>query len=131
MLAKCLLYFLVLAATPPPFAIYQAHPATVVRVVDGDTVVFLVALEYDVSITVSIRMERFNAPEMTGPNPVMATAARDRLAAYLVGRRTWVVRSGPRTFARYVGRVYTELPTGVVDLSEVMTAEGFHVPQGR
>ena len=125
-----LLCLLGLAAPPPSFATHQARPATVVRVVDGDTVVFLVSLEYDVSTTVSIRLEGFNAPEMQGPNPPLARAARERLAAHLAGGRAWVLRTGPRTFARYVGRVYAESAAGVMDLSDLMTREGFHVPQG-
>lgn len=132
---------LVLAATaaafasadpaPPPLEPYAARPATVVRVIDGDTAILRIDLDYDVSTLQSIRLEGYNAPELHGPNPELAAAARARLGALLAGRPVWVRRSGPRSFSRYVGRVYYRDDAGrAVDVGDQLRREGYAVPQG-
>jgi endonuclease YncB( thermonuclease family) len=129
MLSSTLIVLASLLQTTPPT--YPTLPAAVVRVIDGDTPVLRISLDYDVSTTQAIRMEGFNAPEMGGPNRGAALLVRARLEQLLASGPVWVKRTGPRSFSRYVGRVYVSSGGVLIDLSDQLRREGYDVIQGQ
>jgi endonuclease YncB( thermonuclease family) len=80
-------------------------PATLERVIDGDSYVLRVELGFDTIARVAIRLEGLDTPErFTEEGRRAAAAALARLHA---GRIT-IVPTGARTFARWVAHVYVD-----------------------
>ena len=75
--------------TYSPPAVYERH-ATVVRVVDGDTLHLNVDLGCDIEVAMTVRLSGLNAPEMS---TVEGKAAK----AYV---EQWVEERGPRFVVR-------------------------------
>ena len=82
-----------------------ARPAVLVRVIDGDTWVLDVDLEYDVHVHATIREEGLYAPELGTPEGVTAKAEAVRRFDECRGRIA-VQSTGHRSFIRFVGRTY-------------------------
>lgn len=98
-------------------AVYDSaprYPATVVRVVDGDTFEARVQAWPGIEIVTKVRLRNIDAPEMRGrcgQELAMAQAARDKLAAMLA--------EGPVSIAqvsldKYGGRVLANASAGPV-----------------
>lgn len=101
--AWLLLFALVM---PSPAAAQPTHyPASLVRVVDGDTYVLRVDLGFDVSYTATIRLADLDTAERFTPEGRLASAAAD---AFLRSGKITVQPTGAMTFARHVGHVYVD-----------------------
>ena len=95
---------------PPPVSVsatrsVAAHPADVLRVIDGDTFEARVHVWPGLDITTKIRLRGIDAPELRARCPAertMAEAARDALGAMLAEGRVGI--SGV-TLDKYGGRV--------------------------
>lgn len=102
-----------------------AYTATLLHVVDGDTVWLDVDLGFDVSRRDSFRLLGINAPEM---GTSAGVEARQALAALLPsGRRAIDVRTTKDKREKY-GRYLASLFVGGVDVNGWMVENGFAVP---
>lgn len=102
---------------------YTAH---ILRVVDGDTVEARVHIWLGQDLTARIRLRGIDAPELHGPCPAQAQAARDHLARLLGSGPVVLTRIGHDKFG---GRLDADiaLPNGQ-DASSAMIAAGHARP---
>ncbi len=104
------------AATTParssaPATVLMAHPAEVLRVIDGDTFEAKVNLWPGLDITTKVRLRGIDAPEMKarcGEERVKAEAARDALRSILDQGEVGISRV---TLDKYGGRVDADAST--------------------
>jgi endonuclease YncB( thermonuclease family) len=88
-----------------------AHPAEVIRILDGDTFEARVHVWPGIDITTKVRLRGIDAPELKARCPeerVKAEAARDALAALLAEGAVEISRVGMDKFG---GRVDAEAST--------------------
>jgi len=113
-------------------AVAYTYPATLVRVIDGDTAVLVIDLGFNVSTTQHVRFLGYNAPELHGKNASRAQAAKAELENLLAGRKLIVKTSKDfiQTFARYLAEVWVADQTGWADVARWMQSKGFDVRQG-
>ena len=108
-----------------------AHPAQLLRVLDGDTFETRVHVWPGIDITTKVRLRGIDAPELRARCPderVKAEAARDALAAMLNEGDLMVLRVG---LDKYGGRVLADAATrSVPDISTAMLATGLARPYG-
>jgi endonuclease YncB( thermonuclease family) len=116
---------------PDDFPRYH-YRGKLVRVIDGDTAVFALQLGFDISAEIMVRLTGYNAPELRGPNPGTAAAAREYLAALLKDGPCYLATlKDSQSFARYLAAVFIEGPDGgLSDVADLMRGAGYHVPQG-
>lgn len=99
--------------------------ATVLKIIDGDTIKLNVDLGFSVSTNVSIRIKGMNAPEINRAESAEAgKASRDYLALIIpVGSQIVIHTEKYRqSFTRFIGDVYTEDGRSV---AELMVNAGF------
>ena len=100
---------------------YQ-YKATVVRVVDGDTIVLVVDLGFSVSVQEKFRLAHINAPEKSDKEG--RTKATERISALLPKGGACVIRSlGQDKYGRWLGEIYV----GDLYVNGTMLAEGLAV----
>jgi endonuclease YncB( thermonuclease family) len=103
----------------------MAHPAEVVRVLDGDTFEARVHLWPGLDVTTRVRLRGIDAPEMKarcGDERVRAEAARDALRAILDQGEVGVSRV---TLDKYGGRVVADASTQATpDVSAALLGAG-------
>ncbi len=109
---------LILPATPWA---QTRYPATLVRVIDGDTYVLRVDLPFAVSYTATVRLAGLDTPERTTDAGKQARVAAERL---LRSGRIEVAPTGKMTFARHVAQVYV----GGQSVADVLAQAGFKKP---
>jgi endonuclease YncB( thermonuclease family) len=100
-----------LARSAPSATVRMAHPAEVLRVIDGDTFEAKVNLWPGLDITTKVRLRGIDAPEMKarcGEERVKAEAARDALRSILDQGEVGVSRV---TLDKYGGRVDADAST--------------------
>lgn len=96
------------------------YPATVTRVIDGDTIEVDATLGLRMHYHGPVRFLGFNAPEL----PTPAGLAAQRHLIRLFGMNTLVtIRTGQREFDKY-GRVLGTIHQGHVDLIQEMIKAG-------
>ena len=112
-------------------ALRAAHPAQLLRVLDGDTFEARVHVWPGIDITTKVRLRGIDAPELRARCPderIKAEAARDALAAMLNEGDLTVLRVG---LDKYGGRVLADAATrSVPDISTAMLATGLARPYG-
>ena len=99
-----------LPSSPPPI-VPGAHPADLVRVIDGDTLEAQVHVWPGMTITTRVRLRGIDAPELRahcGREQTAAQAARDALATLTAGGHLFVSQIGPD---KYGGRVVASVAT--------------------
>lgn len=95
----------------PPSVVPGAHPADLVRVIDGDTLEAQVHVWPGMTITTRVRLRGIDAPELQarcGREQTAAQAARDALAKLVADGRLFVSQIGPD---KYGGRVVASVAT--------------------
>jgi len=95
----------------PPSVVPGAHPADLVRVIDGDTLEAQVHVWPGMTITTRVRLRGIDAPELRarcGREQTAAQAARDALAKLVADGRLFVSQIGPD---KYGGRVVASVST--------------------
>lgn len=128
---KALLFLLsaVFLAESANSALTGWHDATVVRVVDGDTVDLNIQLGYRVSVRERIRLYGIDAPELTGENKVAGLISKAALENILASGRI-VVHGGERedSFGRWLADVAVYDTAGHVNtVSNMMLTGGYAV----
>jgi endonuclease YncB( thermonuclease family) len=113
-------------AKSPGFAsVRLAHPAEVLRVLDGDTFEARVHLWPGLDVTTRVRLRGIDAPEMKarcGEERVKAEAARDALRAILDQGEVGITRV---TLDKYGGRVVADASTlATPDVSAALLGAG-------
>ena len=104
-----------------------AGPVTAVvdRVVDGDTIEMKARIWLGQSLTVRVRIDGVDAPELEArcsEERRMALAARDYLARRLLGAEVKLSRVA---YDKYGGRVRASVADSHGDIAEALLAEGF------
>ena len=113
------------------------YEATILRVIDGDTVVADIDLGFSTFRRTSIRLEGINTPELksrVAAVKVRALAAKARLEELLpVGTTCYVRSTDYDKYGRVLGFVYPEMKDdkGVGSVADTLLAEGHAVPMGR
>lgn len=101
------------------------YEATLVKVVDGDTVDLDVALGYYVTARIRFRLDGLDAPEMRAPGPE-GEDAKEWLVNELVAQRLIVVSRKTEKFGRWLGTLYTDDDT--VSVNDRMLEAGHARP---
>lgn len=99
------------APAAPPRMIPGAHPADLVRVIDGDTLEAQVHVWPGMTITTRVRLRGIDAPELRARcdrEQTAAQAARDALSRLTADGRLFVSQIGPD---KYGGRVVAAVAT--------------------
>lgn len=112
------------------------YRASLVRVIDGDTIVVKISLGFHVSIDVTVRIAGIDAPEMTGAERPAGEAAAAWLRRLLAERPALYVRThkDARSFARWVADVAVarDGEEGELDdVAELMIGAGHARPVAR
>lgn len=109
---------------------YEYH-ASLVRVIDGDTVVMVVDLGFTVSVNIEFRLLGINAPEMKGTSKVAGQAAKEHLEQLLAqGSLSLKSDKAPKTdkYGRWLADITVTKPDGTsFNANQQMIADGFAV----
>jgi endonuclease YncB( thermonuclease family) len=124
---RLLLAALLLIAAEAAAFPYGPHAATVVRVIDGDTVEVDVTPWPHANIRATVRLAGIDTPELSGApcEAKLARAARKAAQDWLAGRDVRVTLTGRDKYGRFVGRL-TDDRGG--DLSDALLAAGHGRP---
>ena len=131
LLVAPLLGVLIATVAFPRAAGAQSYPATVERVIDGDTVIMTVSIWPGVTWHGGVRLNGIDTPELRGRCPLeqaQARAARELLVEML-DRAEAVTVLAPK-HGRYAGRVVATVEADGVDVSPVLIKSGFARPYG-
>ena len=102
---------------------YTYH-ASIVRVVDGDTIDCDVDLGFHLRARLRFRLLWYDAPEMTGPEKILGLQARDHLELLATGLEVMLRTAKGDSFGRWLCDVI--LPNGD-DLVTELVADGWGV----
>ncbi len=98
------------------------YPATVNRVIDGDTVECVIYLGFGVSITESVRLAGIDAPEMRGSEVIAGAESKQALIDMLPTEI--MLRTGKDERDKF-GRVLGTIFVGPTDINQKMIDEGY------
>jgi len=107
---------------------YQ-YKATLVKVVDGDTVDLAVDLGFDIVFNMRVRLNGIDTPEMHSPDPLeraKAILAKDHLSSLLVGK-SLTVNTHKDKKEKY-GRYLADIMVGDLDVVKDLLAGGHGIP---
>ena len=110
---------------------YGPYPATLVRVIDGDTVVLDVALWPGLVQRIHLRLEGVNTPEKRGKSITAcekAAAARASAFTTRVLRKARTISISGIRLGKYAGRVLGHLMADGQDLGRALIAAGLARP---
>jgi endonuclease YncB( thermonuclease family) len=115
-----------IGARSEPASVRVAHPAEVLRVVDGDTFEARVHLWPGLDLTTRVRLRGIDAPELKArcsEERAKAEAARDALRSVLAQGEVAISRV---TLDKYGGRVVADASTGATpDVSMALASSGW------
>ncbi len=102
------------------------YRATVLRVIDGDTLIVTIDCGFRVNVAVEIRLLGINAPEMHTPTRTEGEAARDYLTSLVTGKQLYLrTEKDKRSFTRYIGSVWVnDESEHMVSVNDAMVASG-------
>lgn len=80
------------------------YAATVMRVVDGDTLILNVKLGFDIAKTVRCRLARIRAPELKEPNGKIAKAIVEAITP--IGQTVLLESKKIDKYGRSIGEIY-------------------------
>jgi len=99
-------------------------PATLIRVIDGDTLLVRARVWLDIDVVTRVRLRGVNAPELRARDEAeraRAEAARAFLAGLAEGARLTLTEIGPD---KYGGRVVARVAAGAEDVGAALLAGG-------
>lgn len=97
----------------------QWYTATVIRIIDGDTLEAAIDLGFGITYTRSCRIRGYDSPELNGPRHIEALKAQDILAMLMpVGSQFCILAPSWSLdrYARVIGDWYTRDGTALRDL---------------
>jgi len=108
------------------------YKATVLRVIDGDSLITLLDLGCHVTIEKSIRLYGINAPEMRGDTKLAGMEARDFLSEQVINKQIFIQTFKDKTekYGRLLGKLYLSDPSSdaASTINDLMIASGHAVP---
>ncbi len=113
------------AAEPVPDAI----PATVLRVIDGDTLEVVAHVWIGLAVTTRVRLKGIDTPELSEPCEEARTMARKarQLVERMAGRKVMLSRVET---GKYAGRVLAEITVDGADVAKALLNAGLARPYG-
>lgn len=107
-----------------PLLLYT-YTASLVRVIDGDTVRVSIDLGFAITHTITIRLAGINAPEVVGASKAEGLAAKAALAMMLGVSRLTITTFKDRTdkYGRYVAHIWA----GSLHINAQMVLDGYAV----
>jgi len=98
------------------------YKARVIRIYDGDTVVVLVDLGFNVSVKETLRLSGLNAPELKGEEKGDGLVSRDRLRDKILNKEVTIktFKDSTEKYGRYIAEIYLEKE----NINEWLIAEG-------
>lgn len=100
------------------------YKATVVRVVDGDTIDCDVDLGFYVTSRIRFRVARIDAPEVRGAEKVAGKAATEWVKNFIVGRPLVVESLKTGKYGRWIGEFYVTIEGTEFNLSDELVLAG-------
>jgi len=103
---------------------YRAH---VTAVYDGDTCTVDIDLGLSTWIrSEKVRLNRINAPEMTGADKPQGTAARDYLRSLVLDKDVTLetIKDAREKYGRYLGELWLAVNAQPVNINDQMVATG-------
>jgi len=106
---------------------YQ-YKATVVNVVDGDTVDAVIDLGFHISVKIRFRLFGINTPEMHKDTLVQAKAAKARVEALLLNKECMADTYKPDKYGRWLANFIVVDSTGnAINVNQILIQEGLAV----
>ena len=128
-LFSLLIFIVTLAAAQEEAAAPPGYAATLVRVVDGDTVVVMINLGWDTYTQKILRLARVDTPELVGKMAEAGKKAQDFTMASLANRKLIVQPHGKDVYGRWVSSIIFKNPQGEwEDLSDALINGGYGEP---
>ena len=103
---------------------YRAH---VTAVYDGDTCTVDIDLGLNAWIRgEKVRLNRINAPEMTGADKPKGTASRDFLRGLILDKDIWLetVKDAREKYGRYLGELWVEKDGALLNANDELVRAG-------
>lgn len=100
------------------------YNATILRVVDGDTVDAAVDLGFDIHMNMKLRLMGINAPELS---TLEGKNARDWLTTILAGENNQITIRTEKDRTEKYGRYLATLLIGDVSINQMMIDDGYAV----
>ena len=101
------------------------YNATLVRVVDGDTVYFTVDLGFCITTKLDFRLAKINAPEMKTPEGPKAKAELERL----LGLGAITIQSLKLDkYGRWIAQIFVKEGDKTIDVNQTLLDGGFAIP---
>jgi micrococcal nuclease len=100
------------------------YKATIIEVVDGDTVTALIRLGLYLTATHRLRLLGIDTPELRGPTREAGLAAKAFVVEHLLGRDVIIHTEKDDAFGRWLGLIYLD----GVPFNDLLIAAGHAVP---
>lgn len=108
--------------------IYE-YRASLVRVVDGDTVFLDVDLGFRVHATLDFRLLGLDTPEVVGATKTAGLASKSELERLLALGTLRVVSTKSDKYGRWLATIFVRLPDGSeLNVNDALLTGGFAVP---
>jgi micrococcal nuclease len=108
--------------------IYE-YAASLVRVVDGDTVWLDVDLGFKIHVTLDFRLLGINAPEMVGSSRVEGLKSKEALEKMLSLGPLTIYTEKSDKYGRWLATIKVALPENKsLDVNQSMILEGYATP---
>ena len=101
--------------------------ATVVNVVDGDTVDAVIDMGFYTKVTHRVRLLRVNCPEKFGETKELGLRAKGFTTNKLLGKDVYLVTQKTDSFKRWLGEVYFEEDGELKNISDELLSNGHAV----
>ncbi|GAB4144603.1 MAG: hypothetical protein Fur0015_12390 [Ignavibacteriales bacterium] len=109
-----------------PFYIYKAK---VISVYDGDTITVNIDLGFNTWLfNEKVRLNRINAPEVTGKSKSKGIQSRDFLRSQILGKDILIetLKDKKEKYGRYLGEIYLKNSNGEsLNINDLMVEKGF------
>lgn len=113
---------------PEKTKIYQ-YRAHVVSVYDGDTMRADVDLGFFTWVrNEQFRLSRINAPEVRGPMRPEGLKSRDRLRELILDKDVIIETEKKGKYGRYIAEVFVEEDGALINVNDLLVAEGWAQP---
>lgn len=117
------------SASPPSVVVsdkYLFRNVTLVRVVDGDTILMVARLGFNITREVDVRMLGINAPELHGATNQEGAASKAYLVSLLAaGTQLTVQTYATEKYGRYLAQVWVMVNDVWVNINQRMIEDGY------
>lgn len=111
-----------------PFYIYKAN---VISVYDGDTITVNIDAGFNIWLyKEKIRLNRINAPEVTGSSKQKGIASREFLKNLILNKEILIetIKDKKEKYGRYLGEIYLKTSeTETININDLLVEKGFAI----